>query len=330
VLRVDNATIDPGRDPSKPASFFVAAGRPRSAGEPFADDSAHAKIGPNRFASSFFSVFKALPILWKALGIVRQSDCMQHRIQDCTGCQPVRYNLLMVNRSMSLNPSVSVVDRVYEEMRGLLVSHDLRPGDRVNEVELSKQFGVSRTPLREALNRLRSEGFLSFVPKRGYFCRHLNPKEVFDLFELRKAIEISGIKLAMLRVKDQQIDVLSRFLDDAEFGTAERTIEELARLDERFHERLLEVSGNTEMVRVLRNVNARIWPVRWTDWNESTRAKSRADHRALLSALRSKDQDRAVEILDSHITRRIDQITAAIKERIARIYLSAQDLANVE
>jgi DNA-binding GntR family transcriptional regulator len=227
-----------------------------------------------------------------------------------------------------LDPSTSVVDRVYEEMKGLLVSHALKPGDRVNEVELSKQFGVSRTPLREALNRLRSEGFLRFVPKRGYYCRHLNPKEVFDLFELRKAIEISGIKLAMVRVREQQIDVLSRFLDDAELGAAERTIEELARLDERFHERLLEMSGNTEMVRVLRNVNARIWPVRWADWDESTRAKSRADHRALLSALRLRDEKGAVEILDSHITRRIDQITTTIKERLAHIYLAAQDLAN--
>jgi len=221
----------------------------------------------------------------------------------------------------------SVVDRVYETMKGLVVSYALKPGERVNEVEHSKQLGVSRTPLREALNRLGTEGLLDFIPKRGYFCRNLNPKEIFDLYELRKAIEIAGIRLTTRLATDEKIEALARFLSDVEFGAESRTGEDLAQLDETFHERLLEMSGNAEMLRVLRNVNSRIRFVRWTNWDQVARVKSRADHRAVLSALRVRHEQEAVEILEKHISRRMDQITSAIKERLSHIYLGTQDFS---
>jgi DNA-binding GntR family transcriptional regulator len=224
----------------------------------------------------------------------------------------------------------NVVDRVYEGMKGLIVSYALKPGERINEVEHSKQFGVSRTPLREALNRLGTEGLLDFIPKRGYFCRGLNPKEVFDLYELRKAIETAGVRLATHLATDKQIEALTKFIsDDAELDSEDRTGEELAKLDEIFHERLLEMSGNGEMLRVLRNVNARIRFVRWTNWDHASRAKSQADHHAVLSAIRLKREKDAVEVLERHISRRMDQIMSAIRERLEHIYLGGQNLSEL-
>ncbi len=225
-----------------------------------------------------------------------------------------------------MDPVDSEVDRVYEGMKSLIVSYTLKPGERVNEVEHSKQFGVSRTPLREALNRLGTEGLLDFIPKRGYFCRSLNPKEVFDLYELRKAIEIAGIRLATDLATEEQIKALRNFLDDAESDDKGRTNDELAKLDEIFHERLVQLSGNAEMLRVLRNVNVRIRFVRGKNWDKVTRAKSRADHRAVLSALRLRREEEAVEILERHISRRMDQITSVIRERLEHIYLGAHKL----
>src|SRR5713226_2915995 len=69
--------------------------------------------------------------------------------------------------------SDSVVDRVYEQLKAMAVSYELKPGERLNEGELAKRLGVSRTPLREALNRLNTEGFLRFTPGKGFFCREL-------------------------------------------------------------------------------------------------------------------------------------------------------------
>jgi DNA-binding GntR family transcriptional regulator len=103
--------------------------------------------------------------------------------------------------------SDSIVDRVYEQLKAMAVSYQFKPGERLNEGELAKRLGVSRTPLREALNRLNTEGFLRFTPGRGFFCRELDAHEIFDLYELRKSIEIASICVSVLEKHiDRRLD----------------------------------------------------------------------------------------------------------------------------
>src|ERR1700759_2563757 len=109
--------------------------------------------------------------------------------------------------------SDSVVDRVYEQLKEMSISFASNPGERLNEGELAKRLGVSRTPLREALNRLNTEGFLRFTPGKGFFCRELDAHEIFDLYELRKSIEVAVVRLAIKRAKDEDIDALLKFLE---------------------------------------------------------------------------------------------------------------------
>jgi DNA-binding GntR family transcriptional regulator len=219
------------------------------------------------------------------------------------------------------NSSDSVVDRVYERLKAMSVSFELKPGERLNEGELAKRLGVSRTPLREALNRLNTEGFLRFNPGKGFFCRELDAHEIFDLYELRKAIELASVRLAVKRAKDEDIDALLAFLDATGPEPGERSSVELVELDEFFHERLMTMSDNAEMLRVLRNVNARIRFVRWIDMDRINRANTQAEHRAVLHALKGRDEGTCVYVLERHIDRRLDTITSAIKEGYAQIYM---------
>jgi len=219
------------------------------------------------------------------------------------------------------NGSDSVVDRVYEQLKAMSVSFELKPGERLNEGELAKRLGVSRTPLREALNRLNTEGFLRFTPGKGFFCRELDAHEIFDLYELRKSIEVASVRLAVKRAKDEDIDALFAFLDATGPDPGDRSSVELVELDETFHERLMAMSANAEMLRVLRNVNARIRFVRWIDMDRINRANTQAEHRAVLHALKARDEGTCVYVLERHIDRRLDTITSAIKEGYAQIYM---------
>jgi DNA-binding GntR family transcriptional regulator len=219
--------------------------------------------------------------------------------------------------------SDSVVDRVYEQLKAMAVSFEFKPGARLNEGEIASLLGVSRTPLREALNRLNTEGFLRFMPGRGFFCRELDAQEIFDLYELRKSIEVAAVCLAIRRARDPDIDSLLTFLRDTGPDPGERTAIELVQLDEIFHERLLSMAHNAEMLRVLRNVNARIRFVRWIDMDRGNRAKTQAEHRAVLLGVKARDETKCVPVLTKHIDRRLDQITSAIKEGYAQIYMSA-------
>jgi DNA-binding GntR family transcriptional regulator len=215
----------------------------------------------------------------------------------------------------------SIVGRVYERVKAMAVAYELKPGERLNEVEIARRLGASRTPLREALNRLSAEGLLRFEPGKGYFCRDLEVDEIFQLYELRKTIEVAAVRLAAERARDEDIDALLGFLAETGPDPGSRTTFELVHLDETFHERLLAMSGNLQMLRVLANVNARIRFVRWIDMDRRDRRKTQTEHRDVLRALKRRDIGACVALLEKHIDRRVDDVTAALKEGYAQIYM---------
>lgn len=223
---------------------------------------------------------------------------------------------------VEIENSESVVDRVYGELRSMAIRFEFKPGERLHEGDLAKRLGVSRTPLREALHRLNIEGFLRISPGRGFFCRELDAQEIFDLYELRKSLEVAAVRLSAERASDADIDTLYNALDDAGLIATDSAETERVELDEKFHERLMMLSGNAEMLHVLRNVNARIRFVRRTDMTIANRMSTQQEHRLVLDRLRERDADGAAAILTQHIDRRIDRINAAIKEGFAQIYMA--------
>jgi DNA-binding GntR family transcriptional regulator len=214
----------------------------------------------------------------------------------------------------------SVVERVYDAIKSMTINFQLMPGERLNEVEIAGALGVSRTPLREALNRLNTEGFLSFRAGRGFFCRELAPKEIFDLYEIRKMIEVAGVRLSAERASDDKIDELMAFLRKTGSNPSRFTTDELVDMDEHFHETLAAMSGNAEILRILRNVNARIRFVRWVDMDSGVRKKTQTEHRKVLARVKARDADGAAALLTTHIDRRLDEITAAIRRGYGQIF----------
>jgi len=220
----------------------------------------------------------------------------------------------------------SIVDQIYLELKRQVMVFELKPGARLNEVEIARSLGASRTPLREALNRLTAEGFLTFIPGKGFFCRILDAEEIFDLYEFRKSLEVSAVRLAIQRAKDEEIKELDEFLDQ----TSEEegyTVFQLVEFDEMFHERLMAMSRNREMLRVLRNINDRIKFVRWIDMKRGSRTKTQAEHRSIVKALAARDEVACVAVLENHIVRRLDQMTSAIREGFAEIYMGKEQVA---
>ncbi|WPB55194.1 GntR family transcriptional regulator [Xylophilus sp. GOD-11R] len=224
---------------------------------------------------------------------------------------------------MAETSSDSIVEVVYEKLKLMSVNYEFKPGERLNEGVLAKALGVSRTPLREALTRLFSEGLLLFVPGKGFFCRKLDVTEVFSLYEMRKIIEVEALRISLDRAKDEDIDALLAFLDRTGPEPGDRSVDELVKLDETFHESLMAMSGNAEMLRVLQNINARIRFVRWIDIEGCDRSASQQDHRDVLLGLKARDADACIPVLARHINRRLDQISAALKEGYAQIYMTA-------
>ena len=213
--------------------------------------------------------------------------------------------------------------RIYNELRSMAISFEFRPGERLNEVILAKQLGVSRTPLREALNRLTAEGFLTFAVNLGFFRKPLEVKEIFDLFEFRLQIEVAAVRLALERATDDQLAEIESFLECSMRDIPERTSRELVGLDEEFHEKLTLLTGNREMLHCLKNINGRIRYVRWVDM-EGRRSETQAQHMGIIQKLRARDVDAAVRLMKDHIAHRMDQIIEKVERCYGRIYIPKQ------
>jgi DNA-binding GntR family transcriptional regulator len=217
--------------------------------------------------------------------------------------------------------SANLSERAYEQLKAMAITYQLRPGERLAELDLAKRLKVSRTPIREALNRLVTEGFLTFTPNRGFQCRPLDAKEIFDLYEVRRSLEATAASLAVERASDEELDELGRFLARSRAVPEKTTVIELVRFDEEFHERIAALSRNGELLRILQNINARIRFCRWIDMENGRRSTTQGEHAGVLAALKARDAKKCAEAMNSHISRRLDQIVDVIREGYARIYM---------
>lgn len=213
------------------------------------------------------------------------------------------------------------VDKVYQAVKELAVEYRFKPGERVNEVELANRLGVSRTPVREALNRLARDGFMSFVPNRGFYARDITPEGVQELYELRAAIERAAFRLACHRGSDDDIaKAIAIWQNNSDLGPTTDWAK-VAEADEAFHTAIVELAKNERMLVALESVNSLIRFFRRIDL-ESTRRRGGLydEHAAIIDCLKRRDGETGGELLERHITLSSAHAVEVTKEGLARIF----------
>ena len=234
------------------------------------------------------------------------------------------------NGKTAMAEKQSSVDRAYVQLREMAVNFEFKPEERLNESALSAKFGASRTPLREALNRLVAEGLLTFKNGSGFYCRALNPTRVMELYEARLAIETEAIIRTIERASDAEIQNVLRYIDEIEPTYAKAgDLSVLLEMDEEFHMRLAELSNNAELVRLLQNINDRIRYVRLINLKilygggqtAIDEAAKLSVHRDIIQAVVRRDTTGATAALRRHIERRQDETTEAVRVAYADLYV---------
>ena len=205
-------------------------------------------------------------------------------------------------------------------LRDMAISYQLKPGERLSEVELAERLGVSRTPVREALNTLATDGFL-VASSRGFARRPLDIQEMQDLYEARMAVERESLRLAMERATAEQIRALITFLEHSKSVSPGTPVRELVALDESFHLQIADMAGNAELRRMLASLNERIRFIRWIDMETVGRDSTQKEHQQIARALKARDWVAGEHHLGAHIGLRREQIVEAITRGLARIYL---------
>lgn len=217
------------------------------------------------------------------------------------------------------------VENLYRRLKEMTINFQFKPGERINEVSLSRELDASRTPLREALNRLVAEDLIEFQPGRGFFCRTLEAQSIFELYEMRSILEEASVRKACERASDKEIQDLADRLNKDGLKWAGKTILEITEQDEDFHLGIAQLAGNSELSRQLSRVNERIRFIRWIDM--STRLENtRDEHKEIMAAIKNRNVDKATELMHLHISKRMDQIVSAVKEGHGNIHMEGSQV----
>jgi DNA-binding GntR family transcriptional regulator len=198
--------------------------------------------------------------------------------------------------------NLTLSQRVYEHLLDEILADHLLPGTELSEVALSKQLAISRGPIREAMGRLSAEGLITMRPRRRAEVRSLTTQELVDAYQVREALEVMAVRLAIPRVTEADLARLDQLIDTMAGHVADRAVREFFAANVEFHETLCELSGNPKLQEVHHRLEGEIgrFQARTLELRGSL-DDSLTEHRAILAAIRLRDSDRAAELTAEHI-----------------------------
>jgi DNA-binding GntR family transcriptional regulator len=210
--------------------------------------------------------------------------------------------------------NLTLSQRVYEHLREEILADNLLPGTELSEVALSKELAISRGPIREAMGRLSAEGLITMRPRRRAEVRSLTAQEVIDAFQVREALEVMAVRLAIPRVTEADLARLEELIDEMAVHAGQGAVREFFAANASFHDLLSELSGNPKLQEVHRRLESEIGRFQSrTLALPGSMDEALAEHRAILAAVRIRDTDRATELTADHTRLRAQQLQETLR-----------------
>lgn len=211
-----------------------------------------------------------------------------------------------------------VAERVYQALHEAIMSGRFAGGVRLKEIALAEQFNTSRTPIREALVQLERDGLIDLLPNRGAVVRSLSERDVEDAFQIRALLEGYGAAQAALRITEEQMQELEQLCGEMEgpggCGTSPEAIAYLLERNGRFHQIILEASGNSRLSSALSADMEIPYIYRSYYWyTDKERQRSFLYHRELIEAFRRRDMLWAEAAMKSHVHAARDYLVAKLR-----------------
>lgn len=190
-------------------------------------------------------------------------------------------------------------ERVYEALLELITTRALQPGRHLVESELARHLGVSRQPVREALQRLNTEGWVDLRPAQGAFVHEPTDQEADQLLGVRTLLEAEAARLAAAHADSAGIAALEELCAEGERAVAEDDVDGAVALNARFHAKVTELAGNAVLAELAGQVERR---VRWyhTPVARQRGRQSWTEHRDLIAAIAVGDEQRATRLMREH------------------------------
>ena len=206
-------------------------------------------------------------------------------------------------------------DVIFETLRRSIISGDIKPGERLMEVSLAEQMGVSRTPVREAIRRLEAEGLVTMIPRKGTHVSELSVKDIMDVLEVRTVLDQLATSLAAKHMQPAQVKALEiihkQYISNVEKDNMEGAI----RKDVEFHDVIYAASGNPRLVAVASSLREHVYRFRVIYMKDNLIAENVLhEHEEILEALRNAQGSKASELAERHIKNQMESIIQTVNE----------------
>ncbi|MDY3919300.1 MAG: GntR family transcriptional regulator [Candidatus Limivivens sp.] len=207
-------------------------------------------------------------------------------------------------------------DVVFNTLRQAILRGELKPGERLMEIQLAQRLGVSRTPVREAIRKLELEGLVLMIPRRGAEVAEITRQDLEDVLEVRAALEELAVKDACDHITDEQLQELKKAANEFKRTLEGTDLVACAQADMNFHEIIYGATNNRRLVQMLNNLREQMYRYRMENLKDKRTYKSLVEeHDAIRRALKKHDKAKAGAAINIHIENQKRSILASLVEK---------------
>ncbi len=201
------------------------------------------------------------------------------------------------------NTGLSLTTKIFNILREDILNGRYKEGEKLVEIKLAEELGVSRTPVREALKQLELDGIVGNIPNRGVTVLGISKQDIEDIYEIRTAIEGIATRWAVERITNEELRTLKEIFELMEFYTSKQDIEKFGELNTKFHETIYCATKSRYLEQVLKDFQYYMKKMRRKSLQVKGRIqKSLNEHKAILDAFIARDQDAAEKALAIHVS----------------------------
>ena len=238
----------------------------------------------------------------------------------------LEYNLKRTGqKDMLMKNRANLKDKVYTMVKSRILTFELKPGEKILENEVARDLGVSRTPVREALNKLEQEGLIKALSNKGYSVSDVTGKEIEELYEIREALEVLAIRAAAKKSRPEDWADLEQVILNQDSGNdrdSEERKDELFKDAHKFHEELVRISGNETLQQMLNTICEKINRLQWMNVFFVDRARSsHSEHLKIVKLLKRGEIEKALAANQKHIRHSKESILKFFNRKKNLLYI---------
>ncbi len=222
----------------------------------------------------------------------------------------------MENLTLNMNAYLPLRDVVFNTLREAILRGDLKPGERLMELQLAAKLGVSRTPIREAIRMLEQEGLAVTIPRKGAEVAKMTEKDMEDVLQVREALDELAASVACEQISEEQLAELRRTMHEFEESTKTRDLKRIAEADVRFHDIIYQATGNPRLVSMLSNLGEQMYRYRVEYLKEEKNYPVLIrEHALIVEGLTVKDKKKVTDTMHTHVKNQAAAVKEIIREQ---------------